>query len=222
MYRITMISNANQVQFYSKHIIHDDFSIIKINGVTPEIFKSIVHYRTFDCIIDIMNHHNYYSRIIYFHSSSYDYLSGEICIKISDYPLIDDYYSCQIFKYLQKIILAKDREWYQLDNKQKYKWLRACSFYTQNPNHFKEKIVINGAYIQSKYSFLCEFGEKVLGVGGYFGSNLDAFDDCLGSYYQNFTSLKVIWNDFEMYDYDQKDSILEILHNHRDKVQLII
>ncbi len=55
-------------------------------------------------------------------------------------------------------------------------------------------IVIDGQGLSSEDSFYCALGEAANGPGGYFGSNLDALDDCLRSEPASTPPYPVVWN----------------------------
>ncbi|MFE6554246.1 barstar family protein [Streptomyces sp. NPDC057746] len=55
-----------------------------------------------------------------------------------------------------------------------------------------EICAMDGRRILNEGSLFCELGEAVNGVGGYFGSNLDALDDCLLSS-QNDAPFSLVW-----------------------------
>ncbi|GAB3965658.1 barstar family protein [Streptomyces sparsus] len=54
---------------------------------------------------------------------------------------------------------------------------------------------IDGSKILNESSFYCELGESVNGVGGYFGSNLDALADCLASSTATGNRFDVLWRE---------------------------
>lgn len=60
--------------------------------------------------------------------------------------------------------------------------------------------VIEGSRITTLEDFWREIGEAVNGPGGYFGKNLDAFNDCLrGGYYpQDTEECAFLWRDHEL------------------------
>ncbi|MEU6229336.1 barstar family protein [Streptomyces sp. NPDC047042] len=54
--------------------------------------------------------------------------------------------------------------------------------------------VLDGAGITTRYAFYCALGEAVNGPGGYFGSNLDALDDCLrNTQRENNSAFRLVW-----------------------------
>ncbi|MGW7538849.1 barstar family protein [Amycolatopsis sp. NPDC054798] len=55
-------------------------------------------------------------------------------------------------------------------------------------------LVLDGRELPSKDSFYCALGEAANGPGGYFGSNLDALNDCLRSGSGSPPRYSVLWN----------------------------
>lgn len=114
-----------------------------------------------------------------------------------------------LFSNLNFMIENKKRTWLFFNENEKFSWLRSCYFYNREHSYYNKKILLDGQFIQSKLDFLCEFSEQLLGVGGYFGSDLDGFEDCFSIYSVRY--LHVIWSNFDMYNFDSKDIIIDIL-----------
>jgi RNAse (barnase) inhibitor barstar len=55
---------------------------------------------------------------------------------------------------------------------------------------------IDGLQILNEASFYCALGDAVNGAGGYFGSNLDALDDCLKSSLGAGVPFELLWDNF--------------------------
>ncbi|WP_176955692.1 barstar family protein, partial [Sinosporangium album] len=55
---------------------------------------------------------------------------------------------------------------------------------------------IDGDKIANEYSFHCALGEAVNGPGGYYGSNLDALDDCLRGIRAGDIGFQLVWRGF--------------------------
>lgn len=76
--------------------------------------------------------------------------------------------------------------WRPLDEEGRRKWLAQAK---HNHFHLRSRgtaprspsriVVLDGSVVDSELGFYCAFGEAVNGPGGYFGANLQAFDDCL-------------------------------------------
>ncbi|MEV1005624.1 barstar family protein [Nonomuraea sp. NPDC050202] len=70
---------------------------------------------------------------------------------------------------------------------------RLAKRYSNDPGY-----VIYGQTMANIDSFYCALGEAVNGPGGYFGSNLDALSDCLGSREQE-PSFRLTWHNSEAF-----------------------
>jgi RNAse (barnase) inhibitor barstar len=55
---------------------------------------------------------------------------------------------------------------------------------------------IDGVQILNEASFYCALGDAVNDAGGYFGSNLDALDDCLRSSWGAGVPFELVWDNF--------------------------
>ncbi|KKK04810.1 hypothetical protein LQ51_16855 [Micromonospora sp. HK10] len=54
---------------------------------------------------------------------------------------------------------------------------------------------LDGRFVTDIEGFYCAIGEAINGPGGYFGSNLDAFDDCLCGRFGASTPFRLAWHD---------------------------
>ncbi|MGQ4516674.1 barstar family protein [Streptomyces sp. DW26H14] len=87
--------------------------------------------------------------------------------------------------------------------------------------HSKDADVLHlqGSHIVSRPGFFCAVGEAVNGPGGYLGSNLDAFANCISSGDRSRIPGKIVWHDYaasqESLDHDFLDSVSEIMHEFR-------
>ncbi|WP_431905170.1 barstar family protein [Micromonospora carbonacea] len=62
----------------------------------------------------------------------------------------------------------------------------------------KDLYVMDGSKVASVASFYCALGEAVNGPGGYFGSGLDALEDCLVNATAVAEDFKLSWRNFSM------------------------
>lgn len=141
----------------------------------------------------------------------------------SNYYLCD-YFTYKMFQYIHMVASSDNRAWLTLSDEEQSYWLYACRNFSRKPKAFNLNVVLDGQLITSKHSFLCEFGEQVIGVGGYLGSNLSALDDCLSTrFYEGFDSreLEVTWKDFNKHDFEQKEVIVEILEDNIKKLLIL-
>ena len=92
--------------------------------------------------------------------------------------------------------------WIQLSRKQRKKWIG----HTYEDNRFdyfnakveNKTVEIDGNIVDDEISFYFAFGEVVRGAGGYIGSNINAFEDCLCCDKIKASTLTLIWNSFEV------------------------
>jgi RNAse (barnase) inhibitor barstar len=54
---------------------------------------------------------------------------------------------------------------------------------------------LDGRFVTDIEGFYCAIGEAINGPGGYFGSNLDALDDCLSGRFGARTPFRLVWHD---------------------------
>jgi RNAse (barnase) inhibitor barstar len=77
-------------------------------------------------------------------------------------------------------------DWRKLTTeKEKSEWLQACLSANGLP---KEQITsfqwtIDGDHVTSDKDFYCLLGETFFGYGGYFGQDIEGFDDCFSEIY---------------------------------------
>ncbi|MEO1174380.1 MAG: barstar family protein [Myxococcota bacterium] len=57
------------------------------------------------------------------------------------------------------------------------------------------EVVIDGTQVVDLLTMYCAFGEAINGPGGYFGRNLDAFDDCLFGGFGLKAPCVIVWKD---------------------------
>jgi len=54
---------------------------------------------------------------------------------------------------------------------------------------------LDGRFVTDIEGFYCAIGEAINGPGGYFGSNLDALDDCLRGRFGARAPFRLVWHD---------------------------
>jgi len=71
-------------------------------------------------------------------------------------------------------------DWRQLSDKEKKHWLQACLHHSNLPTQINlgYSYILEGYGVNCKADFFCLLGETFFGYGGYFGQDLDGFDDC--------------------------------------------
>ncbi|MFE3175377.1 barstar family protein [Amycolatopsis sp. NPDC059090] len=94
------------------------------------------------------------------------------------------------------------REWMQYPTAQHRDWMHVVqnAWFTSGKNALRYgtgDIVIDGRGLSSEASFYCAIGEAANGPGGYFGSNLDALEDCLRNGSVSGHRYSVVWNAVE-------------------------
>lgn len=132
------------------------------------------------------------------------------------YLTLDDMLSYDVFSYINVMLTGKKYAWLNYHKQQKHTWLRACYYYNREHDDYCRNIEILGDCIQSKYDFLCAFAESLVGVGGYFGSDLDGFDDCFNLY--RVDEVNLYWRNFDKSNFKEKSIIMQILHGNRVNV----
>lgn len=76
--------------------------------------------------------------------------------------------------------IRNSNEWKRLPPEHVQGWLEAARRFRTKTEDIEHKIIkINSEGLDDKKKFYCALGEAVNGPLGYFGSNLDALDDCL-------------------------------------------
>jgi RNAse (barnase) inhibitor barstar len=103
-------------------------------------------------------------------------------------------------------------------------WLHVvqCAWFTSGRSATRysdsNQYVLEGRNILSPAAFYCSIGECVNGIGGYFGSNLDALADCLTRRSPGHRQFILLWNDFncsaEHLGRDQVDQIAIVLQEY--------
>ncbi|WP_406629688.1 barstar family protein [Amycolatopsis sp. WGS_07] len=97
---------------------------------------------------------------------------------------------------------VQPREWTRYPAAQHGDWMHVVqnAWFTSGKHAMRYgtgDIVIDGKGLSSKDSFYCAIGEAANGPGGYFGSNLDALDDCVRSGSERGPRYSVVWNAVE-------------------------
>ncbi|MDP8170781.1 barstar family protein [Pasteurella skyensis] len=220
MYKITLFlkyDDDDGYPIYAQRIVQEDTIILRLIGYKGDInFKT-----TFErCVIEVKNNQGMYSEV-------------ERCVQVDKLVadedkmflyLDNDFLSAgwleyNIFEYLEILSdCTEKRYWLNLNEEEKSNWCVSCMKFNRQPELFHEEVVIDGRFIDSKLSFLCEFAESIIGIGGYFGSTLDGFEDCLAfGYYMDhplrdtLKNITVIWKHFDTCEFEGKDVVLEIL-----------
>lgn len=124
----------------------------------------------------------------------------------------------KLLYHMNKMIKQQQKCWIDYSEQEKYEWLRACYYYNRKHHKYNQTIHIAGKDIQSKNSFLCDFSEQLVGVGGYFGSDLDGFDDCFDIF--GVKDIAIYWYDFNESNFKEKDIIVDILKERKLNVVL--
>ena len=94
--------------------------------------------------------------------------------------------------------------WLKLSRSQRYEWLGQISrderlkFLSVKIKNKIIEIKIDGNIIDDEVSFLFAFGEAVYGAGGYMGSGIQAFEDCLYDKSIIESTITLIWNNFKV------------------------
>ncbi|MFB9924631.1 barstar family protein [Amycolatopsis halotolerans] len=95
------------------------------------------------------------------------------------------------------------REWTRYPATQHGDWLHVVqnAWFTSGKRALRYgtgDIVIDGQGLSSEDSFYCAIGEAANGPGGYFGSNLDALDDCVRNGSETGHHYSVVWSAAEI------------------------
>jgi len=81
----------------------------------------------------------------------------------------------------------------------------------------KDSYMIDGNGMVNTDSFYCALGEAINGPGGYFGSNLDALDDCLWHAVDSHGPFELVWRNFHVAENNLGESeIAQIIAVFRD------
>jgi len=93
-------------------------------------------------------------------------------------------------------------EWRRLDDPGRRAWLTQASrrFFDVARDIVPSKvpgrvIVLEGRLVDTLLGFYCAMGEAVNGPGGYFGSSMQAFDDCLFTGFGLEYPYSIVWKD---------------------------
>ncbi len=228
MYRITFFKTENEQDnyiIYCERIEHIDILKLDLKNIKDEQDNFHNVWQNYDEFsIHVLNNNNHYNDLIMYDDLFIDdcwFYNNDINLDMKNNWLAESFYNAETFKYLELIKQQKSRMWLAFNEEEKGKWLSACMNYNSEQPKFNTEITIEGNIINSVTSFYCEFAEQLIGIGGYFGTNLDAFDDCLYGYYDNLKGVTVTWNDFDICDFKDKDIVLEIINNHAKRIKLI-
>lgn len=137
-------------------------------------------------------------------------------ITIDECLEFDEVFENNLFYYINTMITKQKLSWLNYIDKEKFLWLRSSYFYCRNHFHYNQFVEIDGKILQTKNDFLCDFAEKLIGIGAYFSSDLDGFDDCFDIY--NIKDIHLKWHNFECGDFYQKNIIMEILNDKNVKL----
>lgn len=94
--------------------------------------------------------------------------------------------------------------WCGLDESNRKLWLKAARDRFFGHNDFKPSreqgrvVVIDGSSTDTLLGFYCAIGEAVNGPGGYFGSTMQAFDDCLFGGFGLEYPYTIVWRNHEV------------------------
>lgn len=218
MYRITFLTIEEEVvSIFCNGITHSQPLALNLSNIQNEDLVFSNDYDIYKTIrIEVLNNEGVYNYLIPndLEVLSIKIINNEMYILLEENYDLHNYFGYETFKYIELILLADKREWLKLNDSNKVKWLFACLQSNREPKKFSENISLEGIYITSELSFLCEIGEQVIGVGGYLGLGLSALEDCLlPNYYKGFNELKlnIQWNNFNVHNFLYKDIIVEIL-----------
>lgn len=90
-------------------------------------------------------------------------------------------------------------EWVPLTSSERRAWLHVVALHAFELHQFTDKdgpFTLDGRGVTDEAGFYCAVGEMVNGPGGYFGWNLDAFEDCLVRGWGAKPGFTLIWKDF--------------------------
>ncbi|WFF39488.1 barstar family protein [Moraxella nasibovis] len=141
-----------------------------------------------------------------------------IVITIDECLAFDEVFENNLFYYINTMITKQKFSWLNYSDKEKFLWLRSSYFYCRNHCHYNHFLEIDGKNIQTKNDFLCYFAESLIGIGAYFGSDLDGFDECFDIYKIKDIHLK--WHNFECNDFCYKNDIVDILTSRNVKLTI--
>lgn len=104
----------------------------------------------------------------------------------------------------RKSIPTHKDTWVKLSHNQRKEWLgeiasdERLNIRNSNIKIANKILEVNGKIIEDEVSFYFAFGEAVYGAGGYMGTNIHAFEDCLSDKNIKASTLTLIWNNFEL------------------------
>jgi len=97
-------------------------------------------------------------------------------------------------------------QWRSLDERGRRDWLRrACEHRFDKSNQQAHRVgragetfTIDGSAIEDLPGFFCAIGEAINGPGGYFGTSVNDFDDCLFGGFGLEAPCSVVWKHSEL------------------------
>ena len=205
MYLVNFLDGEKQFSLFMQNIIYHQGKlalIINEKDITEDVFLTATKIQ-----ICIKNHLGGLSEILFIEPNNISFSHKTIHI-LPEEKLSNPH----IFKHIELMLKQQSRAWQHYSENEKYQWLRSCYFYNRNHHTYHKSITIDGKFITTKNGFLCEFAEQLIGIGGYFGSDLDGFDDCFGMY--QVRDICVLWQNFDYGDFELKSVIIDILKYH--------
>lgn len=204
MYIVKFVSEDKQISINSYNIFYNElFLSIEIND------KIEMNISNYDFVIIFVNNKFYLSEVLSI--SFYDLHINKNFIYIKINEILNNYEVIEnnIFKFINLMIKQNNRSWLGYSEEDKFYWLRSCFFYNRKHYSYNKKLIIYNNFIKTKNDFLCEFSENLIGIGGYFGSDLDGFDDCFDLYKIN--DIGIEWVNFYENDFSYKKEIVDII-----------
>lgn len=198
------INEQSQMSIHSKNITYQKENTICIEVVNSFSSKQLLKLTNIEILV---NNYNEISEI--FPATLINKISCQdnlIILSIDDEREI---YHNNIFHHINHIMQQQQKFWADYSEQEKYEWLRACYYYNRKHEKYNKTIHISSKNIQSKNAFLCAFSEQLVGIGGYFGSDLDGFDDCFDIY--DVKDITIYWRDFNESYFKEKENIVNIL-----------
>ena len=211
MYKIYLFSEQDSMAFLSVNISYPykgKLTILLLNKKLQQ--ESLPDFNRVE--IFVKNNLEVTSKIISANINKVSIKNCYIYIDFIEDMDTDCVFRNNIFENINMILMHKYRLWLSGDEDKKFHWLRSCYFYNRHHKSYNKNITIDGRFIKTKNDFLCEFSEQIIGVGGYFGSDLDGFADCFDIY--DINDIQVIWCDFYKNSFPEKNIILEILRTY--------
>lgn len=209
MYLVNFINGNEQLSILSNTILNDGNNLmIKCQEDTQA--SLLLDFK--DVEIFVKSDDNEPSEVLCSKISHID-VNADVIKIFLDTDEYDEIFDRHIFKHINKMMAQTKRAWTGYGDDEKFEWLRACFYYHRKHSHYHKNIAISGKDVQSKNTFLCDFAENLIGVGGYFGADLDAFDDCFGIY--DIKEVTLVWYDFDDSNFQEKSIILDILSDRK-------